>query len=474
MKQKNLIYIFADQWRASALGYANEDPVITPNMDSFCRESVYCSHTFSTFPLCSPHRASLLTGKYPLSAGFFTNCKTGLHMRLQDEEIGIAQVLKAAGYQTGYIGKWHLDEPELNHSSFPCSGAENWDAFTPPGIRRHGFDFWYSYGAWDKHLHPHYWQDSPEKINIDQWSPEHETDVAIDYLTRAGINNPAPFALFISWNPPHSPYDQVPEKYLKLYEGNIPLRANVCWENLQHHTEEKIDWTKEELIQATKEYYAAISGLDEQFGRLIQYLKEIGRYEDTIIILSSDHGDMMGSHGLMGKHVWYEESIRIPYIIHYPGCQPRVCKTCMGSQDMMPTMLGMLNLPTPDTVEGVDCHSIILNGQDDEEKMSFLCACPGREVYLQEFQNAGKDPKDYGWRGVRTQNYTYVVDAGYHVDFYCQRYLYDHKKDPWQTSPLDLELLENKEIAANLEDKISIWLERQKDTFVLYPEMKRR
>ena len=167
MNKKNLLFVFADQWRGSAIGYAREDPVQTPVMDRFCEESVYCDHAFSTFPLCSPHRASLLTGRYPLSTGFFTNCKTGLSMRLQDGEIGIGQVLKEAGYQTAYIGKWHLDEPERNREENPASGALGWDAFTPPGVRRHGFDYWYSYGASDAHLQPHYRLDPPDTIRLD-------------------------------------------------------------------------------------------------------------------------------------------------------------------------------------------------------------------------------------------------------------------------------------------------------------------
>ena len=90
----NLLFVFADQLRGGAIGYSKVDPVKSPNMDSFCEESTYCDHTFSTFPVCSPHRASLMTGKYPLSAGFFTNCKRGLSLRLKDEEICIGQVLK--------------------------------------------------------------------------------------------------------------------------------------------------------------------------------------------------------------------------------------------------------------------------------------------------------------------------------------------------------------------------------------------
>jgi hypothetical protein len=467
MKRKNLLYVFADQWRASSLGYAGEEPVVTPHMDEFCRESIYCDHTYSTFPLCSPHRASLLTGKYPLSCGFFTNCKTGLPLRLADSEITIAQVLKDAGYHTGYIGKWHLDEPEQNHCAHPKSHAQAWDAFTPPGKRRHGFDFWYSYGAWDDHLHPHYWKDSPKKIDIDQWSPEHETSVALSYLQERK-NTEQPFALFLSWNPPHSPYNMVPEKYRSLYAQHKPsTRKNVRipGDFLYHHTGEKVPIDEASFNSTLTDYYAAISGLDEQFSRLIQYLKEQNLYENTVVILSADHGDMMGSHGLIGKHVWYEESVKIPYIIHFPGVKAHTCSTCMGSQDMMPTILGMLQLNIPASVEGTDCSEAVLQGKEQPEKMCFLCGCPGNAEYLKKYRAAEKNPQAHGWRGVHTARYTYVVDAGYEPKSVFTRFLYDNKQDPFQMHPLNIHNGKAKEIAQRLEKELVTWIKKQKDEF---------
>ncbi|ESL02551.1 arylsulfatase [Catonella morbi ATCC 51271] len=459
----NLLFVFADQWRAGAMGYANEDPVLTPLMDRFCSESTYCDHAFSTFPVCSPHRASLMTGKYPLSAGFFTNCKRGLPLRLGDDEICVGQVLKEAGYDTAYIGKWHLDEPEQNHCEEPKSGARDWDAYTPPGVRRHGFDYWYSYGTCDTHLSPHYWQDTDEMIKVKQWSPEHETDKAIEYLSEKRDKS-KPFALYMSWNPPHSVYSEVPEEYLNLYD-KVELKSNVNLKDIHHHTGENAARTEEEMILTTKQYYAAVSGLDRQFGRLIDYLKENNLYDDTLIILSADHGDMMGSHGLMGKHVWYEESIRIPFVVHMPGNDNKKCCTCIGSQDMMPTVLGLLNCPIPDTVEGEDCSRFI-KGEEDEDRVSFICASPGRADFVEKFKKAGKNPAAYGWRGVRTKRYTFVLELGYDVICKPKRYLYDILKDPEQKNLLDLEDEENKEIAKKLEAEVIGWMKRQNDSFL--------
>ena len=132
----NLIYVFADQWRYHAMGCVNQDQVQTPNMDRFAQESLQFDHAYST------------------------NCKIGLEekLMLKPQETCIGNVLKDSGYQTAYIGKWHLDASEQNFCEHPESGAEHWDAYTPPGERRQGFDYWLSYGACDDHLNPHYWQ----------------------------------------------------------------------------------------------------------------------------------------------------------------------------------------------------------------------------------------------------------------------------------------------------------------------------
>lgn len=462
-KKKNLLFVFADQWRADALGYAQADPVKTPHMDEFCRESTYCDHAFSTFPVCSPHRASLLTGKYPLSVGFFTNCKKGLSLRLGDDELCMGDILKDAGYQTAYIGKWHLDEPEQNHSEAPTSGARDWDAFTPPGVRRHGFDYWYSYGTYDMHLSPHYWRDTPEMIKPGVWSVEHETDKAIEYIRE--IRDPKkPFAICISWNPPHSVYSQVPQKYLDMYP-DVEMKDNVSYVDIHQHTGEQLNYTPEEMKLTTCQYYAAVSGMDDQFGKLIEELKVQGLYDDTIIVLSADHGDMMGSHGLMGKHVWYEESIRIPFVIHIPGNEKRRSNTCIASQDMLPTILSLLDVEIPDTMEGQDCSQYMTEEIEDLERVSFLCACPGGYAVVQKFREAQKDPRHYGWRGVRTQDYTYVMELGYDVIPKPVRYLYCVKTDPHQLQPLDLTIPENCRMAAQLEQKVMAWMERQKDGF---------
>lgn len=431
-------------------------------MDQFAKEGVVCSNAVSTCPLCSPARASLLTGKHPLSTGIFTNCKTGSNIRLQDAEICISDVLKENGYQTGYIGKWHLDEPELNHTANPPSGARNWDAYTPPGPRRHGFDFWYAYNACDEHLTPHYWSSSKKSIKLEKWSPIHETDVALDFLDK---RDPCkPFALYLSWNPPHSPYDTAPEKYKALYENKrLVKRGNVkLGNNVMHHTFEPVPMHEEAFIKLQKDYYAAITGLDDQFARIYDYLKVQNLLENTIVVLTADHGEMLTSHALMGKHVWYEESIGIPLAIRGGTLEPRTLNTVIGTPDIAPTLLSLLDIPIPSSMEGVDCSSFIITGSEDSRKVAYLASCPGRELFLKEFAQASLDPRSFGWRAVRTQTECYVVEVGYKTTPHLKRYLYNLETDPLQ---LDPEILQE---AHPYEDLLRTWMIEQNDKFITH------
>lgn len=468
---KNLLFVFADQWRRQAVGFAKQDEIFTPHMDGFAASAVWCDNAVSSFPLCSPHRASLFSGRRLQSHGVFTNCKTGLSMRLSDSERCIAQPLREAGYQTGYIGKWHLDEPEVNHSQAPLSGAKNWDAYTPEGAARHGFEFWHSYGANDEHLTPHYWENGEKQIPVNKWSPEHETDIALQFIENRSKEKP--FCLFVSWNPPHSPYELVPEKHLKRYEAReIQLRKNISLDQIHHHTGEPANYSEQELKQVTRQYYAAVSGLDEQFGRLLASLKAQGLAEDTIVVLSADHGDMLGSHGLLAKHVWYEESIGIPFIIGGAGLKASRCGTVFGSADIAPTLLELLDTAVPREMQGESVAKDLINGNTDKERYTIIEACPGRDVFLKEFSQACKNPMHYGWRGLRTFTHTYVVNAGYSP---CdatplQRILYDNLADPYQQSPIHMKKAAENKTAQKLEEVLKQELLKENDGFLQHFE----
>lgn len=423
----NLIYIFADQWRYHAMGCAREDQAVTPNMDAFAKESLCFENAYSTFPLCTPHRGSLMTGKYPFSIGLWTNCKTGLEekLMLKPQEICIGNVLQDSGYETGYIGKWHLDAPEQNFTRNPRSGAANWDAYTPPGERRQGFDYWLSYGACDNHLNPHYWTDTEEQIRPGKWSAEYETDKALEYLD-GHRKSEKPFALFISYNPPHLPYELVPERYYEKFRNlSIKWRPNV--------PEEK---RTPEMETIARQYFAAVYGIDEQFGRIVKYLREKEMEENTLVVLSSDHGEMLGSHGLMSKNVWYEEAVHIPLLMRQKNRIPAGKSSVLfASPDHMPTLLELLDLPVPETCQGTSHRETALGKEEMAKEHMFLCSYPGTPESVSAFAALGQTHKAHGWRGIKTRESTYVITNGYMPEEKQAEYFYDDKRDPWQIHP---------------------------------------
>ena len=443
----------------------NEDPVLTPNLDKLAGEGMAFTNAVSTCPICSPYRAMLMTGRFPMSTGITSNCMPGTDLELSTDEICIGDVLKANGYVTGYIGKWHLEVPSLNRYKYPPDSASDpWDGWTPPGPRRHGFDFWYAYNCNGKHFYPNYWKNTPERIDIERWSAAHETDMAIKFIREAPPDKP--FALFVAWNPPHNPY-VAPGKYMDLYEGlDIPDRPNV--QRDPHYK------------QRHASYLAAVSSCDDHFGRLMACLEEEDLAGNTIVVFTSDHGEMMGSHGRYAKSIWYEESIGIPLIIRWKGrIPPRKEKMPMACYNFMPTLLGLMGIEIPGVVEGTDYSDLIL-GNTQKRASSAVIAGYGNPANLlavgqppsvwavqaDSLHRKGIDWRTVGYRGLRTSRYTYVVDRGREGE-YMKRYLYDNQEDPYQLEPVIAVNAGENEIMQRLDRELKEWLSKMHDPFRL-------
>ena len=434
MKKPNLLVVFADQWRNTARGLHNPQ-IATPNMDRFAEEAFSTDQAVSGCPLCSPYRSELLTGRRAVHTGVFGNCMTGYDMCLSPEELCISQVLKESGYRTGYIGKWHLDSPELNSGSQPLSGAEGWDAYTPPGKKRHGFEYWHAYNAWNDHLHMHYWEEDSEKIFTNLWSPVYETDKALEFMER---RKKEPFALFLSWNPPHPPFEKIPEKYYDLYHDLEPdYSPNVEGDRFDNQTGEPGFKSRKELDEAIRCYYAAVTGLDEQFGRIITWLKENELYDQTIVLLTADHGEHLGAHGYVGKHTWYEESINVPFMLSYPEKIPVGRNDIsMETVDIFPTLLGLMDITIPPSVEGRCLADWLICGKRPENEAVYSSAYISRDIFLEAYREKGLDPKRSGWRCIRTPEYKYVIEKGYLPEDVPRYLLFNRKADPYEINPL--------------------------------------
>ena len=430
-RKPNLLIVFPDQWRGSALGFLGKEPVITPRLDKFAEESVVLPQAASNYPVCSPYRAMLLTGKYPLKNHVTNNCMSRSAVfgnELQQSDTTWSDILHAEGYNLGYIGKWHLEAPKEPYiNCLNNKGKVKWNEWTPPE-RRHGFDFWYAYNTYDDHTRPLYWDTHAGRNEfhyVDQWGPEHEADLAIEFLKNKGgkyRKHNKPFALVVSMNPPHTPYEKVPQKYVDMYHDmdttllygrpDIPP-AGTKWG----------DYYRKNI----KNYYAMITGVDEQFGRILDALTEEGLDENTIVLFTSDHGNCLGIHELVTKNNPYEESMRIPFLLRWKGqLEPRIEEDFYISvPDIQPTLMQLMGFgeKIPPGVQGKSYARYFLTGEGE---------IPDSQLYFKMYDGSAYNGK----RGIRTPEYKLVLEKqdGAFID----TLLFDLTEDPYEMNNMAL------------------------------------
>ena len=428
----NILYIFSDQWRESDHGYTGNPDVITPHIDKLASQSVNFTHAVSGIPVCCPHRATLITGKYPLTHGLYLN-----DLSLATDHRSIAHCLNDADYKTGWIGKWHIDG----------QGREN---FTPPE-RRQGFDYWRTLECTHNYNKSPYYGDSPEKKYWEGYDAIEQTKDAQAYIERhAQTDTDSPFALFLSWGPPHAPYQTAPEKYHELYaDKEITLRKNVPEEQ------------REEAIKTYKGYYAHMTALDYCMGDLMKTLDDTGLTDNTIVVYTSDHGDMLHSRGVMKKQQPWDESLRIPFLLRWPEKlknQAREIPMPLDTPDIMPTLLGLAQIDIPSEVEGINRSGVILGNEEPDTDHAALITCPS------PFGQWSRARGGREYRGVRTIRYTYCRDLN------GPWLLYDNESDPFQMENL-VNMPEHAAIQKQLDDRLNELLEQTRDEFLPGPEL---
>jgi len=392
-RRPNVVFLLADQWRAQATGYAGDPNARTPHLDRLAARSVNVVHAVAGCPVCAPYRASLLTGRYPLTHGVFLN-----DVCLSTEAVSLADAFRGAGYRTAYVGKWHLD-------------GHGRSAFIPPA-RRQGFDFWRAAECTHDYRHSHYYAGADETKRFwPGYDAFTQTDEACRYVRERAA---APFLLVLSWGPPHNPYETAPEEFRRLYRAeDLALRPNV--------PQGAAAAARRDLAG----YYAHGSALDDCVGRVERTLAEAGLEDDTILVFTSDHGDMLGSQGEWRKQKPWDESIRVPLLVRWPrglGRDGRRIRSPIDAPDVMPTLLGLCGIAAPRTVEGAD-RSALLRGAAPEGDDAALLVCPS--PFGEWARPAGRE-----YRGLRTARHTYVRTRD------GPWLLYDNEADPCQTANL--------------------------------------
>ena len=394
-KPPNIVFILSDDHRWDFLSCMGHPFVETPGLDRLAEQGILFSNAFVTTSLCSPSRASFLTGQYARTHGVQNNLT---HWR--DENVTFLELLKKAGYDTAFIGKWHMPG-RLPH----LRGVDRFITFTVQAGQ----------GS--------YWKcplivDGVEVPARKPYITEDLTDYALEYLEQKREN---PFCLYLSHKAVHHEWRPPPD-LVDLYAHVKPRlpRESDTWVTT---TRGAIYFgTFGKLEHHYMNYARCVVALDREIGRVLDKLDELGLAENTIVVYAGDNGYFWGEHRLVDKRWPYEESIRVPWIVRYPGVVPdpgRRAGQMVLNVDLAPTLLEAAGVEVPESMEGRSFLPVLRSP-----------AAPGREAWLYEYF------KDFpynvpGLHAVRTDTHIYIEFEGRRP-----AELYDLARDPRQKQNL--------------------------------------
>ena len=444
-KKSNIILILTDQHRLSAVGAYGDTPCSTPNIDRLAREGVRFDNAYTTCPVCSPARATIMTGQYPHTHGITTNIhQLGCSIQeLEDRPQLLSRKLQKAGYALGYSGKWHLgtakntafggsNKPSLpkdvgfEGQNFPGHGG---GGFKYPEykqyLKRHGFK--HKVRPWEKntkYIWPMGELEGPLESTVPYFLAENTISMINNFKKRK-----TPFFIWHNFWGPHGPF-YAPKEFIDYYRNmDIPPWPNYEWPSRSipgpHHVRihpdiETLTWN--DWAMAIRYYYAFTTLIDSQIGRIISYLERIGLIDNTVIIFAADHGQTLGSHGGLSDKGWhhFEETHRIPLLIRFPKAKykARVITGFVSLADIYPTVLDIANAEG----EGESIHGQSLLPLISEKAKDW------RDMIVVEFGGLG--------HLAATQRTLRLGHLKYGYNCSAEDELYDLKLDPHETRNL--------------------------------------
>lgn len=456
-KPRNVIFILADDHRYDFMGFTGKVPGLqTPNMDRLAREGAHLQNAFVSTALCSPSRASILTGQYAHTHTIVDN-----QAPLPKGLTFFPQYLQKAGYQTAFIGKWHMG----NQDDMPQSGFNHWVSFKGQGV----------------YYNPTLNVDGKQVKHADSsYTTDVLTDYAVNWLNKQDKNKP--FFLYLSHKAVHHEFQ--PAKRHRNQYKNMPVvypetmyltatdsskrfgpaktqsaeiqspKANVKdmpdWVKNQRYSWHGVDYmyhAQTDFNRFYQDYCETLNGVDDSIGRVLAYLKENGLDESTMVIYMGDNGFSFGEHGLIDKRHMYEESMRVPLLMRCPELIKPNTKITQVIQnvDIAPTILAMANLPAPKQMQGKS-FAPMLTGQ---------AITNWRDKAFYEYYWEYDFPQTPTMFGVRTERYKYIFNHG----VWDANELYDLQADPAEMNNL-IRSPQHQGIAKNLRDQVWDWLEQ--------------
>ena len=364
-KRINILFLMSDQHRGDGVGASGADWVKTPNLDNLAHEGVLFTKAYSSVPSCLPARTSLLTGMSPWRSG-----QLGYN-NIPSYPFEGPAMFTAAGYRTHAVGKNHFTPMRNTHGYQTVELEEGWYT-TIKESEKCDYTLWFEKNAPGKDINGSGlgYNDQRGGLSFPYADSLHAThwtaDRAINFLKT--YKGDEPWLLKVSFQRPHTPYDP-PERWNNAFkDAEIPLPVIGDWAQKKYgdfkgslqtnNTATFGNFPESEIVNSRRSYYAAISFMDEQLGRVLDALKERGELENTLILYTSDHGDMLGDHYLWRKCRPYEGSARIPMIIRWPESlglktnRGQIRNELVELRDVLPTFLDAAGIPKPSVMDG--------------------------------------------------------------------------------------------------------------------------
>ncbi|MCL5269800.1 MAG: sulfatase-like hydrolase/transferase [bacterium] len=456
-RRPNIILILDDQHNPRDMGWTGQSPVKTPSLDRLARQSVRFTNAYSSNPVCAPARHTLYTGLYSSDHGVLCN-----DVAMRDGVPTLMARLNEAGYTTANIGKMHnapyhhrRDFQYILHHEFfiDAAGISHYVPWLNHELARRGGKMGPSW------IKPKVnWLTDPEGIAGVNWMSEDLTperwitDQALVFLRDQLKNRPdQPFFLHVSYFPPHHPYRPI-RKYAEMYDPEKlepPPNFNREMADAWCHGAGKPPHLSDADYRRFKAcYYGFITQLDAEIGRLLEGVGELGLEDDTIVLFMSDHGDLMGEHGLLYKGYMYESSVRVPFMIRWPGVQAAREEAAPVSHiDVVPTLLAAAGLEAPADLPGRDLRPLVAGQSEGWYE---------RPVYSEYFQRL-----PFTHIMLRKGDYKIFAsarpragagDAEYH--------LFNMKDDPWELKDLAADPAHRETFESMKRELLAFW-ERQ-------------
>jgi arylsulfatase A-like enzyme len=444
MARPNIVLIHSDQHRYDCVRSHGHPLVRTPNLDRLAEEGVDYTHAFCPIPLCVPARASLLCGQWPTSHLNIANFDTEAPRPMRDDVPTFSQLMRDAGYRLGYIGKWHVHQRK--------------------DPRDYGF---HDYVPEDDYVHWRKGLGVPPRPRVNRWFGEVDPDVlpsqsrlawgADQTIRRIECYERENVPFFIRWDPsePHLP-NVVPEPFHSMCPpGDVPpwpsfpdpLEGKPYIQAQQRRTWKLDSWTWDDWRPLVSRYLGEISLLDEQVGRILGCLDQLGLARNTLFVYTTDHGDMCGGHGMIDKHfIMYDDVMHVPLSLRWPGTLPagvRCDSFILSALDLASTFLEVAGLDIPATFQGQSLLPLLSGG-----------GTRGREDVFGMYH--GNQFGLYSQRMVRNRRWKYIWNAT------AEDELYDLEADPGEVRNRAL-APECAEVLASLRKRLVAWMEQAGD-----------